>query len=135
MVWASWSTVRWFSTAMRDRQDQLARLGRHHHPADDLPGRRAAEQLDEAVRAGPAILARALPASGSMTCRAGTRPASTSAWETPTVASSGSVKTLAATVRSRSGATASPSACHIAIRPCIAATLASGSTPVQSPAA
>ena len=83
----------------------------------------------------PAILARALPSSDSMIARAGTRPLSTSACETPTVASSGSVKTLAATVFSRSGVTASPSACHIAIRPCIAATLASGSTPVQSPAA
>ena len=72
--------------------------------------------------------------SGSITWRAGTRPASTSFCVTPTVASSGSVKTLADTVRSRSGATASPIACQIAIRPCMAATLASGSTPVQSPA-
>jgi hypothetical protein len=83
----------------------------------------------------PAIFARALPLSGSMTDRAGTRPDSTSTCDAPTVASSGSVNTLAETVFSRSGETASPNACHMAIRPCIAATEARSSTPVQSPAA
>ena len=49
IVWASWSTRQVVLHRHRDRQDQLARLGRDDDPADDQPGRGPAEELHEAV--------------------------------------------------------------------------------------
>ena len=90
-------TVRWFSTAIAIGRISSLALGATTTPPMTRPEAGRQNSFTKPSWRS-AILARALPASGSITARAGTRPESTSDCETPTVASSGSVKTLAETV-------------------------------------
>ena len=95
-VWASWSTVRRCSTAIETgRISSLARGPTTTPPSTtDVSGR--AYSFTNPSRTS-AILARGLPASGSLTTAAATSPESTALCGTPTVAISGSVKIVAAT--------------------------------------
>ena len=119
----------------RHRVDQLGGPGRDDDPARRCAGAGPAEQLHEAVRT-PCILARALPASGSMTASACDLARVDGLLRPADGGDLGRGEDVGGDLLAGPAAcTASPRKCHIAIRPCIAATEASISTPVQSPAA